>query len=152
MEASHAEPYRKGYKSAGIGGVTREEYGRNLDRLMEWLKRKSYRPQLAGQVEIPKENKKTRPLTINCYGAKLAQETLGRILEAVYKSHFCDGVMGFRSGRSCHMAVRIRVSEILCLWKSMLPWIRVRYVKICCRFQEFSGNTVGRRNKVEQPE
>ena len=27
-----------------------------------------------------------------------------------------------------------RVSEILCLWKSMLPWIRVRYVEICCRF------------------
>ena len=28
----------------------------------------------------------------------------------------------------------LRVSEILCLWKSMLPWIRVRYVEICCRF------------------
>ena len=27
-----------------------------------------------------------------------------------------------------------RVSEILCLWKPMLPWIRVRYVEICCRF------------------
>ena len=27
-----------------------------------------------------------------------------------------------------------RVSEILCLWKSTLPWIRVRYVEICCRF------------------
>ena len=29
---------------------------------------------------------------------------------------------------------KLRVSEILCLWKSMLPWIRVRYVEICCRF------------------
>ena len=33
-----------------------------------------------------------------------------------------------------HFHFSKRVSEILCLWKSMLPWIRVRYVEICCRF------------------
>ena len=32
-----------------------------------------------------------------------------------------------------NMANWTRVSEILCLWISMLPWIRVRYVEICCR-------------------
>lgn len=57
-----------GKKAVGIDGVTKEEYGRNLDenleRLVERLKKKSYKPRPARRVEIPKENGKTRPLSI----------------------------------------------------------------------------------------
>ena len=57
-----------GNKAVGIDRVTKEEYGRNLeenlDRLVERLKKKSYKPQPAGRVEIPKDNGKTRPLSI----------------------------------------------------------------------------------------
>ena len=99
-----------GDKAVGIDGVTKEEYGRNLeenlDRLVERLKRKSYKPQPARRVEIPKENGKTRPLSIYCYEDKLIQEALRRILEAVYEPHFYDEMMGFRPERSCHMAIR----------------------------------------------
>ena len=99
-----------GDKAVGIDGVTKEEYGReleeNLSKLVERLKKKSYRPQPARRVEIPKENGKTRPLSIYCYEDKLIQEALRRILEAVYEPHFYDEMMGFRPERSCHMAIR----------------------------------------------
>ena len=99
-----------GNKAVGIDGVTKEEYGRNLeknlDRLVERLKKKSYRPQPAKRVEIPKDNGKTRPLSIYCYEDKLVQEALRRLLEAVFEPHFYDEMMGFRPDRSCHMALR----------------------------------------------
>ena len=97
-------------KAVGIDGVTKEEYGNNLDenldRLIASLKKKSYRPQPAKRVEIPKGNGKTRPLSIYCYEDKLVQEALRRILEAVFDPHFYEEMMGFRNGRSCHMALR----------------------------------------------
>ena len=97
-------------KAAGIDGVTKEEYERdleeNLENLVERLKRRSYRPKPARRVEIPKENGKTRPLNIYCYEDKLVQEALRRILEAVYEPHFYHEMMGFRPNRNCHMAIR----------------------------------------------
>ena len=57
-------------------------------------------------MEIPKDNGKIRPLSIYCYEDKLVQEALRRILEAVFEPQFYDEMMGFRPGRSCHMALR----------------------------------------------
>lgn len=99
-----------GKKAVGIDGVTKEEYGKNLEqnlrKLAERLKNKSYKPQPARRVEIRKENGKTRPLSIYCYEDKLVQEALRRILEAVYEPLFYEEMMGFRPGRGCHMALR----------------------------------------------
>ena len=81
-----------GKKAVGIDGVTKEDYGRNLEenleKLVGRLKQKSYKPQPARRVEIPKENGKTRPLSIYCYEDKLVQEALKRVLEAVFEPHF----------------------------------------------------------------
>ena len=59
-----------GNKAAGIEGVTKEEYGKNLeenlDNLVEKLRKKSYRPKPARRAEIPKDNGKTRPLSKYC--------------------------------------------------------------------------------------
>lgn len=100
----------EGNKAVGIDGVTKEEYGKNLeenlDRLVERLKKKSYKPQPARLVEIPKDNGKTRPLSIYCYEDKLVQEALRQLLEAVFEPHFYEEMMGFRPGRGCHMALR----------------------------------------------
>ena len=99
-----------GNKAVGIDGITKEDYGRNLEenleKLVESLKRKSYKPKPAKRVEIPKDNGKTRPLSIYCYEDKLVQEALRRILEAVFEPHFHDEMMGFRPNRSCHKALR----------------------------------------------
>lgn len=99
-----------GDKAVGIDGVTKEEYGRNLDKnldkLVECLKKKTYKPQPARRVEIPKDNGKTRPLSIYCYEDKLVQEALREILEAVFEPHFYDEMMGFRPNRGCHKAIQ----------------------------------------------
>lgn len=99
-----------GDKAVGTDGVTREEYGRNLEenleKLVERLKKKSYKPKPARRVEIPKGNGKTRPLSIYCYEDKLVQEALRRILEAVFEPHFYDEMMGFRPERGCHKAIQ----------------------------------------------
>ncbi|AMJ41413.1 group II intron reverse transcriptase/maturase [Anaerotignum propionicum] len=99
-----------GKKAVGIDGVTKEMYGanleENLDKLVESLRRKSYKPQPARRVEIPKDNGKTRPLSIYCYRDKLVQEALKRVLEAVFEPHFYDEMMGFRPKRRCHMAIK----------------------------------------------
>ncbi len=100
-----------GKKAVGIDGVTKEEYGRNLEENLEMLemriKSKSYKPRPARKVEIPKEDGKTRPLSICCYEDKLVQEALRRILEAVFEPHFYNEMMGSRPTRGCHQALRL---------------------------------------------
>ena len=100
-----------GKKATGIDGVTKEAYGvkleENLENLVNQLKQKAYKPKPARRVEIPKENGKTRPLSIYCYEDKLVQEALRRILEAVFEPHFYDEMMGFRPERNCHKALRM---------------------------------------------
>ena len=99
-----------GNKAKGIDGVSKADYEErleeNLDGLVDRLKRKAYHPQPARRVEIPKDNGKTRPLSIYCYEDKLVQEALKRILEAVFEPMFYDEMMGFRPNRNCHMALR----------------------------------------------
>ena len=100
----------EGEKAVGIDGVSKEEYGRNLEENLEnlvgRLKQKFYRPQPARRVEIPKENGKTRPLSIYSYEDKLVQEALRRVLEAVYEPHFYNEMWGFRPKRGCHKAIQ----------------------------------------------
>ena len=99
-----------GKKAKGIDGVSKADYeehlDENLDRLVERMKRKSYKPQPARRVEIPKDNGKTRPLSIYCYEDKLVQEALRRVLEAVFEPMFYEEMMGFRPNRDCHRALR----------------------------------------------
>lgn len=105
-----------GSKATGIDDISKDEYGKNLDEnldmLVERLKRKSYFPKPARRVEIPKDNGKTRPLSIYCYEDKLVQEALRRILEAVFEPMFYNEMMGFRPNRSCHKALRL-LNEML---------------------------------------
>ena len=71
-----------GKKAVGIDGITKEDYEvnleENLDELIRKMKKKAYKPKPAKRVEIPKENGKTRPLSISCYEDKLVQEALRR--------------------------------------------------------------------------
>ena len=99
-----------GRKAVGIDGISKEEYNSNLDnnlkQLVEKLKNKSYRPKPARKVEIPKENGKTRPLSIYSYEDKLVQEALRKVLESVFEPHFYSNMCGFRPNRNCHGAIR----------------------------------------------
>lgn len=114
LMACHEE--MNGDKAVGIDGITKEEYGRNLegnlDDLIDRMKRKSYHPKAARRVEIPKDNGKTRPLSIYCYEDKLVQLALKKVLEAIFEPHFYNEMMGFRPNRGCHEALRLLDNEI----------------------------------------
>lgn len=103
--------------ASGIDGVTKEEYGRNLETnlavLVERLHRMSYIPQPVRRVYIPKPGStKQRPLGIPALEDKLVQAGLVRILEAVYEGDFIDDSYGFRPGRGCHDALRALSVEV----------------------------------------
>lgn len=96
-------------KAVGIDGITKEQYGRNLEaNLQDLLKRirnGSYHPQPSRIVEIPKADGSMRPLAISCTEDKIVQEAVRHILEAIYEPHFLGCSYGFRPGRNAHQAL-----------------------------------------------
>jgi len=100
-----------GKRAAGIDGVTKEEYGKdleaNLEELVGRLQRMGYRPQPVRRTYIPKGGTgKLRPLGIPALEDKLVQTGLVRILETIYEEEFIERSYGFRPGRGCHDALR----------------------------------------------
>jgi len=104
--------YRKIRKDAAVGvdGVTKEDYGQdlegNLQDLHGRMKSKRYRHQPILRVHIPKDDGKTRPIGISALEDKIVQRAVAEVLEAVYEQDFLDCSYGFRRGRSPHDAVR----------------------------------------------
>jgi len=103
--------------ASGIDGVTKEEYGNDLEAnlavLVEKLHRMSYIPQPVRRVYIPKPGStRQRPLGIPALEEKLVQSALVRILEAIYEGDFIDDSYGFRPGRGCHDALRTLSHEV----------------------------------------
>ncbi len=104
--------YRRIRKSAAVGvdGITKEQYGRDLEsRLQDLharLTSKRYRHQPIRRVHIPKGQGKTRPIGISAFEDKLVQDVLREVMETIYEQDFLDCSYGFRPGRSPHDAVR----------------------------------------------
>jgi group II intron reverse transcriptase/maturase len=100
---------RKG-AAVGVDGVTKEQYGQELEKnlrdLHERLKTKRYRHQPIRRMHIPKERGKTRPIGISATEDKVVQNALREVLEVIYEQDFLDCSYGFRPGRSAHDAVR----------------------------------------------
>ena len=99
-----------GNKAVGIDDITKREYSENLERnienLVDRLRKKAYKPQPSLRVYIPKSNGKLRPLGIACYEDKIVQLALKKILEAIYEPKFLDCMHGFRPHKGCHTAVK----------------------------------------------
>jgi RNA-directed DNA polymerase len=104
--------YRRMRKDAAVGvdGVTKEQYGQDLERslhdLHERLVSKRYRHQPIRRVHIPKDKGKTRPIGISAFEDKLVQDTVREVLEAIYEQDFMSCSHGFRPKRSAHDAIR----------------------------------------------
>lgn len=96
--------------SAGVDGITKEEYEQNLEdnlrTLLERMKSKRYRHQPIRRVHIPKAPGKTRPIGISCIEDKIVQGALTEVLSAIYEQDFLSCSYGFRPGRSAHDALR----------------------------------------------
>jgi RNA-directed DNA polymerase len=97
-------------KASGVDGVTKEQYGRNLEEnlqdLSERLKRMGYRPQPSRRSYIPKPGSdQKRPLGISSFEDKLVELSVKRTLEPIYEEAFEDVSYGYRPGRSQHQCL-----------------------------------------------
>ena len=96
--------------AVGVDGVTKEEYGEDLDSnlrdLHERMKSMRYRHDVIRRVHIDKGGGKTRPIGISTVKDKIVQDSLRELLEAIYEQDFLDCSYGFRPGRSAHDALR----------------------------------------------
>jgi len=103
--------------SAGVDGVTYEEYERdvagNIQTLHERLKNGKYQAQPLRRVYIPKENGKQRPISIPALEDKIVQKAMVEILNAIYEQDFLDCSYGFRPGRGQHQALD-EVRRVIC--------------------------------------
>ena len=94
-------------KATGVDGVTKEEYGKNLEEnlreLSERLKRMGYRPEPKRRAYKPKAGSdKGRPLGISNLEDKIVEEATKRTLEPIYEAVFEDSSYGYRPGRKQH--------------------------------------------------
>jgi len=96
--------------AVGVDGITKEQYGRNLEENLrtrhERLKTKPYRHQPIRRVPIPKDKGKTRPIGLSTLEDKIVQGARREVLEAIYEQDFMENSYGFRPGRRAHDALR----------------------------------------------
>ncbi len=97
-------------KATGVDGVTKEEYGRNLEGnlrdLSGRLRRMGYRPGPKRRSYIPKPgNDKGRPLGISNLEDKIVELSTKRTLEPIYEAVFEDSSYGYRAGRNQHQCL-----------------------------------------------
>jgi len=101
----------------GIDGVTFEAIEAEgaegfLEQLREELEQRSYRPQRARKVEIPKEGGKVRQLSIPSIRDRVVQGALKLVLEPIFEADFQPGSFGYRPKKTAHAALR-RVAEAI---------------------------------------
>jgi group II intron reverse transcriptase/maturase len=97
-------------KATGVDGVTKEEYGKNLEANLQdlsgRLRRMGYRPGPKKRVYIPKPgSEKGRPLGISGLEDKIVEEATRRTLEPIYEAVFEDSSYGYRPGRNQHQCL-----------------------------------------------
>jgi RNA-directed DNA polymerase len=97
----------KAHKAVGVDGVTKEEYGKdleaNLQDLSARLKRMGYRPGPKRRIYILKPGSaKGRPLGISNFEDKIVEAATKRALEPIYEAVFEDSSYGYRPGSNQH--------------------------------------------------
>jgi RNA-directed DNA polymerase len=97
-------------KATGVDGVSKAEYGKNLEAnlqdLSARLQRMGYRPGPKRRSYIPKPGSaKGRPLGISNLEDKIVEAATKRTLEPIYEAVFEDSSHGYRPGRSQHQCL-----------------------------------------------
>ena len=95
-----------GNKATGLDKITKDIYlmdlDTNLNKLVNKLKTKSYKPSPARKVNIPKANGKLRGLAIANFEDKIVQLAVKKLVEAIFEPKFTNNMFGFRPNKSCH--------------------------------------------------
>lgn len=97
-------------KATGVDGVTKQEYGENLEEnlrdLSGRLRRMGYRPGPKRRSYVPKPGSdKGRPLGIRNFEDKIVELATKRTLEPIYEAVFEDSSYGYRLERSQHQCL-----------------------------------------------
>jgi RNA-directed DNA polymerase len=107
-EAFHA---LDGSKAVGIDGISKEQYGRNLDGnlqdLLTRLHKGTYRPLPKRGTEIPKANGQMRPLAIASFEDKIVEWVLAKLLSIIHEPIFIKHSYGFRPRRATMDAIKV---------------------------------------------
>jgi RNA-directed DNA polymerase len=121
--------------SAGVDGVTYEEYGahlrENLEQLHDRVKSRQYRAQPLPRVYIPKEAGGQRPISIPALEDKIVQRAVVELLNAIYEQDFLGCSYGFRPGRNAQQALD-EVGRVIC----QRPTQYVLELDICAYFDK----------------
>ncbi len=115
-----AEAYRQAKANDGAPGIDGVTFGvveaggeaEFLDQLRKELVERTYRPQRARKVEIPKGGGKMRQLSIPSVRDRVVQGALKLILEPIFEAEFQPGSFGYRPKKSAHAAIQ-RVSKAI---------------------------------------
>lgn len=117
MELTHITTLRKAFYavkrnrgSAGIDGITIEEYEKRLDEELTALKEEltswRYKPNPVRRVEIPKLSGGVRLLGVPCVRDRIVQTGLKQLMEPILEPTFSAHSYGFRPGRNQRGAVK----------------------------------------------
>ncbi|MBA1241098.1 nicotine oxidoreductase [Pseudomonas kunmingensis] len=118
---------KPGNMTAGADGTTLDEFSiRTIKNIIDKMKNESFSFRGARRVLIPKANGKTRALSVAPPTDKVVQEVMRMILEAIFEPTFSNNSHGFRSGKSCHTALK----QIRKNW-SGVTWIIEGDIKGC---------------------
>ena len=102
---------RANHGAAGVDGQSIEQFEaeveNNLYRLWNRLCSGSYFPPPVRRVDIPKDEKSTRPLGIPTVGDRIAQTVATRYLEPILEPLFHGDSYGYRPDRSAHQALSV---------------------------------------------
>ena len=108
----------------GVDGVTKKEYGRDLERnlkeLHERLKTGRYRAKPVLRRWIEKPDGGQRALGIPVVEDKIVQGAVVEILNSIYEADFYGFSYGYRPGRSAHQALRALQTV---LQKGRVNWV-----------------------------
>ena len=111
--------YKQVMRNKGAAGIDRMSCARLLgyllehgDALTESIRQRTYRPNPARRVEIPKDNGKMRLLSIPTVVDRMIQQVIAQVLTPIYERQFSDGSFGFRPNRGAKQAL-VRVTEIV---------------------------------------
>lgn len=110
------EKVRMNRKTSGIDRQNAENFEEDLDENIAAISRElaegTYRPRPAKLVIIPKENGKTRPLTILCLRDKLVQTAVMFYLDFIFRPAYSDYCFGFVRNRRISSAISYIVSRL----------------------------------------